>query len=165
MKMNNKKPTIKKSKNNDKTLWIIIGITTVALGGVGYWYYRKRKKKQEAFPMGIEDTISSMGIVSPRSSGNSSSSSSSSTRPSRFRCSSSSYPLQYGTCHRDVKVLQSYLSKVYKADLGRSGRNKDGVDGMFGNKTNRAAKKHLQKTSFSKQDIEGMKTANKTIKR
>lgn len=152
----------KKSTNDDKTLWLILGGLTLVLGGVGYWYYRKRKKQQEGFQMGIGNTNSTLGVVS---SGGSSSSSTGITRPSRFRCTSSSYPLQYGTCHRDVKVLQAYLLKIYKAAIGASGRNKDGVDGMFGNKTSRAAKKHLGKASFSKEDIEGMRKATKMIKR
>ncbi|WP_299186647.1 LPXTG cell wall anchor domain-containing protein [uncultured Aquimarina sp.] len=162
MDIKNKKPIAKKTKNDDKSLWIIIGVTTLALTGIGYWYYRKRKKKSEMFPSGAEDldreiasTITNNTTRRPKIT----------RRPTRFRCNSSGYPLEYGTCYKDVKILQSYLSKIYKADLGRSGSNKDGVDGMFGNKTNKAAKKHLQKTSFSKQDIDGMRTAIKMIKR
>lgn len=151
------KTTGNPKSNDDKNLWIIIGVTAVVLGGVGYWYYKKRKKGLEVLPEELEDNDNDKGMAriitnSPR-------------RPSRFRCSSRAYPLQYGTCHKDVKVLQSFLHKIYKADLGRSGRAKNGVDGMFGNKTNKAAKRHLQKTSFSKQDIDGMRTAIKTIKK
>lgn len=160
-----KKPNLpKKGNNDDTTLWIIVGGLTLVLGGVGYWYYKKRKAKQDAFPMGITDTTSAKPIVRSGGSGTVSTSGSTS-RPSRFRCTSSSYPLQYGTCHKDVKVLQSYLVKMYKEDIGASGRNKDGVDGMFGNKTSRAAKKHLGKVSFSSEDIAGMKRAIKMIKR
>ncbi|WP_281989709.1 peptidoglycan-binding domain-containing protein [Aquimarina aggregata] len=163
MEVKNKKPTGKKTENSDKTLWIIIGVTTLALGGVGYWwYYRKRKNKLEMLPRETEnldrEIASTIANTATRRS-------TTIRRPTRFRCSSNKYPLQYGTCHKDVKILQAYLAKIYKEDLGRSGRNKDGVDGMFGNKTNKAAKKHLQKTSFSKQDIDGMRTAIKTIKR
>lgn len=173
MEIKNKKPIVKKKNNDDKTLWIIIGVTTLALGGIGFWYYKKRKSKLEMLPREedldreIASTIANnttrRSTITRRST--STGRSSTTGRPTRFRCNSSKYPLQYGTCHRDVKILQSYLSKIYKADLGRSGRSRDGVDGMFGNKTSRAAKKHLQRTSFSKQDIDGMRTAIKTIKR
>ncbi|WP_299243029.1 peptidoglycan-binding protein [uncultured Aquimarina sp.] len=172
MKIKNKKPIVKKKNNDDKTLWIIIGVTTLALGGIGFWYYKKRKSKlelprEEDLDREIASTIANnttrRSTITRRST--STGGSTSTRRPTRFRCSSSKYPLQYGTCHRDVKILQSYLSKIYKADLGSSGRSRDGVDGMFGNKTSRAAKKHLQRTSFSKQDIDGMRTAIKTIKR
>ncbi|WP_271769180.1 peptidoglycan-binding domain-containing protein [Aquimarina algiphila] len=162
MKIKNKKPIVKKTNNDDKTLWIIIGVTTLALGGIGYWYYRKRKSKLEMLPREAEDLDRE---IASTIANNTTRRSTTTRRPTRFRCSSNKYPLQYGTCHRDVKILQSYLSKIYKADLGRSGRSRDGVDGMFGNKTNKAAKKHLQRTSFSKQDIDGMRTAIKTIKR
>ncbi|WP_027395137.1 peptidoglycan-binding domain-containing protein [Aquimarina latercula] len=162
MKIKNKKPIVKKTENNDKMLWMIIGVSTLALGGIGYWYYRKRKNKSEMFPSGAEDLDRE---IASTIANNTTRRSTITRRPTRFRCSSNEYPLKYGTCHRDVKILQSYLSKIHKSDLGRSGKNKDGVDGMFGNKTNKAAKMHLQKTSFSKQDIDGMRTAIKTIKR
>ncbi|QKX04131.1 LPXTG cell wall anchor domain-containing protein [Aquimarina sp. TRL1] len=161
MEIKNKKPIVKKTSKDDKTLWIIIGVTALGLGGIGFWYYKKRKSKlemlsiEEDLDREIASTIANNTIGRSTTTG----------RPTRFRCKSSKYPLQYGTCFKDVKILQSYLSKIYKADLGRSGRSRDGVDGIFGNKTNRAAKKHLQRTSFSKQDIDGMRTAIKTIKR
>lgn len=145
----NLKETI--SKKGDQKLLIGIGITTLALIGVGYWYYKKRKEKETELILPLDDMINT-AIDKPK-------------RVVRFTCSSKEYPLAYGTCHRDVNILQSYLSKMYKEDLGRSGKNKDGVDGMFGNKTNKAAKKHLGKASFSKQDIDGMRTAIKMIKR
>lgn len=162
MKIKNKKSIGKKTENNDKMLWMIIGVSTLALGGIGYWYYRKRKSKSEMFPSGVENLDREIASTIANSTTRRSTVT---TRPTRFRCSSRGYPLAYGTCYKDVKILQSYLSKIYKADLGRSGSNRDGVDGMFGNKTNKAAKKHLQKTSFSKQDIDGMRTAIKMIKR
>ncbi|WP_027393167.1 LPXTG cell wall anchor domain-containing protein [Aquimarina latercula] len=162
MKIQHKKPVVKKPKNDDKSLWIIIGVTTLVLGGVGYWYYRKRKKKSAMFPGGAEDLDRE---IASTIANNTTRRSTITRRPTRFRCNSSGYPLAYGTCYKDVKILQSYLSKIHKADLGSSGSNKDGVDGMFGNKTNKAAKKHLQKTSFNKQDIDGMRTAIKMIKR
>lgn len=167
----NKTPKVKVTGNNNKKIFVGIGAFLV-LAGAGYWYYKKKKKKDEISMLGMDSSDSEIARTITGSRRTSTRptrptrliGSTVSSRPTRFRCTSSSYPLQYGTCNKDVKVLQSYLHKIYKADLGRSGRNRDGVDGMFGNKTNRAAKMHLQKTSFSKQDIDGMRTAIKTIK-
>ena len=63
----------------------------------------------------------------------------------KFRCINSSYPLGYGTCHQDVKLLQKHLNKYNKVRLT--------VDGKFGTITLNASKKHLNKSSFSKEDI------------
>ena len=68
------------------------------------------------------------------------------------------YPIKMGSRHADVKVLQRYL-KIYKEDLGRSGPKRDGVDGIFGPKTSRAAQKRLKKTVFTQTDIAGMRKA------
>lgn len=68
-----------------------------------------------------------------------------------FKCVSNGYPLQYGTCHADVKILQQYLKKL-GADLGGFGKNKDGIDGQFGTYTQKAAVKYLGKEIFN--DIE-----------
>ena len=74
---------------------------------------------------------------------------------------SSSYPLNYGTRHADVKILQQYMKKMHNAYLGSYGINKDGIDGHFGKLTKNAAIKHLKKVSFTEEDISGMKTALK----
>mgnify|MGYP001197746279 CR=1 FL=1 len=148
--------TTKNTLTEDQQLWLVIGVTTLVLGGVGYWYYRHRKGKEEMLFFSTDDNPQTTTATK-------------NTKPvtvsSRFRCSSRSYPLSYGTCHKDVEVLQAYLKNIYKAELGSSGKANDGVDGMFGNKTNKAAKLHLGKTSFARQDIEGMKTAMKTIRK
>lgn len=73
-----------------------------------------------------------------------------------FACKSNSYPLQIGTCHKDVEILQGYL-KSRKQNLGTSGKNRDGVDGQFGALTRDAAKKVLGKESFTSQDIAKLK--------
>ncbi|MAQ76873.1 MAG: hypothetical protein CL613_11155 [Aquimarina sp.] len=148
--------TTKNTLTEDQQLWLVIGVTTLVLVGVGYWYYRHRKGKEEMLLFSTDDNPQITTTTKD-------------TKPvtisSRFRCSSRSYPLSYGTCHKDVEVLQAYLKNIYKAELGSSGKANDGVDGMFGNKTNKAAKLHLGKTSFAKKDIEGMKTAMKTIRK
>ena len=149
--------TTKNTLTEDQKLWLVIGVTTLVLGGVGYWYYRHRKGKEEILFFSTDDNTQTTTTITKD------------TKPvtvsSRFRCSSRSYPLSYGTCHKDVEVLQAYLKNIYKAELGSSGKANDGVDGMFGNKTNKAAKLHLGKNSFAKKDIEGMKTAMKTIRK
>ncbi len=145
-----KKKTIQTASKKNTTLWIGLGVIAL-LGGATSWMVKKRKEKEEAQLLGItEDSpkeIKKMGRTST----------------SRFRCINKAYPLGYGTCHADVKILQRYL-KIYKEDLGSSGATKDGVDGMFGSKTAKAARKHLGKVSFTKQDIQGMKTSIKIIK-
>ncbi|OED42501.1 hypothetical protein AB832_02985 [Flavobacteriaceae bacterium (ex Bugula neritina AB1)] len=138
-----KKSKRTKSDEGDGKIWIGIGFATLLLGGVAYWYYKKRKEKEAELFLPSGD-ISNGDMDIP-------------LKVKRFRCTSSSYPLEYGTCNRDVRVLQSYITKIHKDNIG--------IDGMYGNKTNRAAKKYLQKTSFTKQDIDGMRTALKTIKR
>ncbi len=142
-----KKKTITTPKKN-ATLWIGLGVIGL-LGGATYWLVKKRKEKEEAELLGITDD-SSKEVKKM-------------VRTSRFRCVNKGYPLSYGTCNADVKILQRYL-KIYKEDLGSSGKNKDGVDGMFGSKTAKAARKHLGKVSFTKKDIDGMKTSIKIIK-
>ena len=73
-----------------------------------------------------------------------------------FKCISKSYPLDYGTCHKDVGVLQKFLvSRGY--DLGMSGRQANGVDNQFGMKTENAAKEEFGKISFTKSDINELK--------
>lgn len=155
-KIINKKtiPTIDKTTN--KMIWI--GGTVIILIGAGVtiWYVRKKKKEQIAF----ETPEDSPAPVIPASL----TKRKIATTP-RFKCASRSYPLNYGTCHPDVEVLQKYLVSSFKEDLGRSGRNKDGTDGMIGNKTKQAAKRRLGKESFTSSDIVGMKSALKLVGR
>lgn len=155
--MKNKIHTEKTKQSDTRILWIGLGVLTLA-GGITYYFYTKKKASEE------EELV--LGENNGVSFSTSTSSSSNTTAPisrSRFRCSSRSYPLGYGTCHGDVEILQKYL-KIYKEDLGSSGKNKDGVDGMFGSKTVKAARKRLGKASFSKEDIEGMKTSIQMIR-
>ncbi|WP_024772897.1 peptidoglycan-binding domain-containing protein [Aquimarina macrocephali] len=144
-----KKAVIQKQKSTDTTLWIAItGI--VILGGAAYLWYRKRKENNE--DLMLLDTADATSERTPKT-----------VVRSRFRCANTQYPLEYGTCHADVELLQRYL-KIYNEDLGRSGKNKDGVDGKFGSKTVKAARKRLGKDAFTKEDIEGMKLSLKMIK-
>ncbi len=122
-----------------RAIWIGGGIILV-LGGVAIWIIAKKKKERKR-----------SGLSTTTSSGASAAS-------GRFRCTSSSYPLQYGTCHTDVGILQRYL-KSFNHPLGTSGKNRDGVDGQFGPMTRTAARKQLGKESFLASDIEGMKKA------
>jgi LPXTG-motif cell wall-anchored protein len=143
-----KKAVIQKQKSTDTTLWIAItGI--VILGGAAYLWYRKRKEKEDFMLLDTTDTTPER---IPKT-----------VVRSRFRCTNTGYPLGYGTCHADVELLQRYL-KIYNEDLGRSGKDKDGVDGKFGSKTVKAARKRLGKDAFTKEDIEGMKLSLKMIK-
>lgn len=143
MGIETKKSKVVKQTKGDREIWIGIGFATLLLGGVAYWYYKKRKEKEAELFLPSAD-IPNGDVDTP-------------VKVKRFRCASSTYPLEYGTCHRDVKVLQSYITKIHKDNIG--------IDGMYGNKTNKAAKKYLQKTSFTKQDINGMRTALKMIRR
>lgn len=127
---------------NKKKLFIIGGVALLVLAGGGYAIYYFRKKKKE--------TGSYFGGSGGGKSGG-------------FSCTSSTYPLSFGTCHPDVGILQRYLKKIYKADLGSYGKNKDGVDEQFGNLTKQAVLKHLKKDSFTEKDIAGMKAALKIV--
>lgn len=73
-----------------------------------------------------------------------------------FRCTSKIYPLKYGTCHPDVVILQRVLRKA-GAELGSTGKNKDGVDGQFGSKTLAASRSYLNKAIFNPEDIAGLR--------
>lgn len=73
-----------------------------------------------------------------------------------FKCLSTSYPLQLGTCHSDVAIVQRYLKKL-GAVLGNTGKNKDGVDGRFGPKTLEATKQYLNKEIFNIQDVQNIR--------
>ncbi|WP_010520476.1 peptidoglycan-binding domain-containing protein [Aquimarina agarivorans] len=130
---------------------LIAGGTIVVLAGAGFtWYYLQKKKQPNSqrdiatiteTPKSAIHSIKNVPSAVTRKSG---------------------YPLQYGSRHTDVKILQRYL-KFYKEYLGTTGAKGDGVDGIFGPKTARAAKKRLGKSVFTQQDIEGMKRALKTM--
>lgn len=143
---------VKEVKSTGKAKKIIIGgIILLALAGASYgaYYLVKRKKKTGSY---MGDTASG-GSSSTR------------TRTSeRVQYTNKGYPLRYGTYHPDVAVLQRYLKATYNANLGSYGKNKDGVDGKFGNATKNAALKHLKKQVFTEKDIAGMKAALKIIK-
>ena len=135
-----------KSKNNKKII-IIGGVALLVVGaGVGAYFLYKRKKETGSYFGGSTTSGSGGGRKS-----------------SGFSCTSTDYPLSYGTCHPDVGILQKYLKKVYKADLGTYGKNKDGIDSKFGKITKEAAMKHLKKLAFTQKDIDGMKAALKFI--
>lgn len=70
--------------------------------------------------------------------------------------------VKMGSRGANVKLLQRYL-KIYKEDLGRTGPKGDGVDGIFGPKTARAAQRRLKKVVFTPADIAGMQKALKRL--
>lgn len=143
------------SRKLEKKDWFIIaGASLVILAGGGYalYLYFKGKKEQNASYYGSSATSGKK----PSGGGSSSGSS------SGFKCTSTGYPLKYGTCHPDVGVVQTFLKKVHKAELGTFGKNKDGVDEKFGQVTRQAALKYLKKESFTQQEVSLMKTALKT---
>jgi|GEM_PF-1372094 len=124
----------KSVNTSKKKILIATGITVLLISaGVAYYLYSKQKKKKDEISF-----VSSVG-----SSGSSTTSSSTSGR----LCKSTSYPLAYGTCMDDVKILQRLLQKK-GADLGSPA-----IDGKFGSKTKAGALKYLQKSSFSESDI------------
>ena len=124
------KTKLPKSKNR---IILVAGSLLLASGlGFGIWYYSKRKKDEKGF-------VSNDSIGDPNV-------------PPGFKCSSKNYPLDYGTCHKDVKILQRYL-KTMGANLGSYGKYKNGIDGRFGKLTKKATQQKLRKTSFSKLDI------------
>lgn len=140
-------------------IWIGGTIIVLAGAGITIWYIRKKKKGETDFEMQENSSGSTLSKL-PNSPVKSKI-----TVTPRFRCISRSYPLSYGTCHPDVEVLQKYLLSSFKEELGKSGRSKNGVDGMFGNKTKQAAKRRLGKESFTSSDIVGMKSALKVVGR
>lgn len=140
---------------------LVVGGVIVVLAGAAVTYYYVKKKKDKKKEM----TSNESSTIKLNTSGGSSSyetppfvpsgTSSSSTKPI---ISKKGYPIKYGSRNADVKVLQRYL-KIYKEDLGRSGSKRDGVDGIFGPKTSKAAQKRLGKTVFTQADIAGMRKA------
>ncbi len=132
-------------KLDSKVFWIGGTLILLAGGGVAYWYLEKKKKSRE-------EAHTMTPSFNPAEN----------TSNKGFKCINQQYPLTYGTCHPDVSILQRYL-KALKMDIGRSGRNRDGIDGQFGALTQAAAKKKLGKERFSTTDLIGIKNALKFI--
>ncbi|GAA0892648.1 hypothetical protein GCM10009122_23270 [Fulvivirga kasyanovii] len=121
-------------KIDENLIWIGGGIAIAAAIGIGIWYYRRKRRSTSGDYNETSVAGTSRG----------------------FQCKSSTYPLTFGTCHPDVKILQRALKKK-GADLGKTGSTGDGVDGQFGNLTLSNAKKYLGKDSFSQSDIQNLK--------
>ena len=130
-----------KIKISNTMLWIGGTLLLLSATGVGYIYYRKRKKGKSL----IEDVKASI----PKGNGSSGSGGSGST--SGFCKYNDSYPLKQGSCGKNVSQLQTML-KGLGADLGRAG-----VDGKFGKKTAAASKKYLRTITPSQADINRLK--------
>ena len=148
----------------NKDLIVVGGVIVVLAGGaVAYMYYKKKKEAKEVDLAQNKDSSPQIipvhtTIPIPSSSG---SSSSGASKP-RIKYVKTGYPLKYKTRHQDVKILQAYL-KIYKENLGKSGAKRDGVDGVFGPLTLKAAKKRLGKSEFTEKDIAGMRKALKMM--
>lgn len=135
------------NKNNGGVYLLVGTVLVVGAAGFAWWYTRKQKKKEKQSEPEVSPPDESPQAPSPpQSSGG---------------CKSYSYPLSRGTCHKDVRVLQKYL-KSLGADIGRSGRTKDGVDGQMGDLTSKAARSKLGKESFTPADILKMKQSLKS---
>ena len=120
------------------------GVFITACIGAGIWYYRrkaKQKKRQTTHYASAPRTPVRTTTY---------------TRPPSGFCKSSSYPLGYGNCHPDVKVLQRALLAL-GADLGKYGPNRDGVDGKLGNKTLTALKAKTGKTLVTTEDMKRLR--------
>lgn len=127
---------LKDIKVNKKVVAITGGLVGVSLLGLLVYQYRKRKEAEAKVSKGPTSTPSTASV-----------------KPTKFSCTSRDYPLNYGTCHEDVGILQDYLIEK-GADLGHFGLKKDGVDNMFGRVTKEAAQQYLGKTSFTEKDID-----------
>ena len=138
--MNNQSQNINSSTG--LTLPWIIGIVLITTASIGYLLYRTIQKRKKGMVLTHSKRSGKSGSI---------------RQSSGFACISSSYPLQVGTCHKDIKILQEYLLKK-GSRLGNTGRKRNGVDGQFGEKTRKAAFQHLAKTSFSEQDIKQLQT-------
>ena len=122
---------------------ILIGsgvFIALSLGGIAYYYHHKKKEEENV-------------NLAP----------SKSNKKPVFQCISTKYPLRFGTCHKDVGIVQHYLKTIHKAELGTSGKNKDGIDKQFGPKTKGASLQLMKKAVFHPKDIEAMKVALKFV--
>ena len=154
--------TAENDPNSSKELLVVCGIILVlAIGGFTWYYFSKKQDNPEPNDDANLESDDSTGTsifttppFRPTSTNTSVSTSTSS--------SSSAVYIKRGSRHPDVKILQRYL-KYYKEPLGRSGAKRDGVDGIYGKLTERAARKRLGKTSFTRSDITSMKNTLKVI--
>lgn len=158
MKKTQSKKTLSFFAKNKEAL--VVGGVIVVLAGAGLTYYYIQKKKDKKKEMASNDASIKLDTSSSSSEYKTppfvpSGTSSSSSKPVITK---KGYPIKYGSRNADVKILQRYL-KIYKEDLGRSGSKRDGVDGIFGPKTSKAAQKRLGKTVFAQADIAGMRKA------
>ena len=125
-----------KTKGNTLKKPLLIGsvaLVVVAVAACSWYFLRKRKNKTEDF-----GTTTASRNRKPSSG---------------FGCKNSSYPLQYGSCHTDVGILQRYLKVKHNAHLGSYGKNHDGIDNKFGKITQNAVRKHLHQEVFTKTNI------------
>lgn len=131
---------------------ILIGggvLLALSTGGLVLYYYKNKNEKKEKEK---EKSPEKTTLKSTKST---------------FKCLRDTYdkdnPMKHGTCHEDVKILQTHLKKEYKAILTtlKQGNKKTGVDGQFGALTKEASLKHLGKAVFTPKDIQGMKVALK----
>jgi len=136
-------------KPQSATVYIVGGvILLVAVGGL-YWYYRSSKRKEKETSLSSLDDISSISDyqtppIVPVT-----------TKPATTS-TASGVVIKLGSRHPDVKILQRYL-KNRGAYLGKSGKNRDGVDGIFGPLTAKAALQITKKTVFTQKDIQKYK--------
>lgn len=148
------------TKNKDI---LVVGGVIVVLAGTAVAYYLVKKKKEKK----TAQSNASGTTIATSNSGTSATFSTPpfrpiTTSPSSTKPITNGATIKIGSRGNDVKVLQRYL-KIYKEDLGRTGPKRDGVDGIFGPKTARAAQKRLKKTVFNKMDIAGMLKALKSL--
>ena len=123
-------------------LLLISGGVVLVIAGVSWYVYQQQKEKQKY--------TTALTTLNPKKSKQ--------ATPGKFVCTSSAYPLAYGTCHKDVFTLQKFL-RLQGARLGTSGKKRDGVDGKFGKLTKSASLKYLKKSIIHQKDIRGIQTA------
>jgi len=148
--MKTSKSNIASKKPQSSTIYIVSGLIVLATAGGLYWYYQNRKRKKTEASLEVTDDLSTIPdyqtppIV---------------PIPTKLKTTttSSGVVIKAGSRHPDVKILQRYL-KNRGAYLGRSGKNKDGVDGIFGPLTAKAARALTGKTVFTAKDIKKYKS-------
>jgi peptidoglycan hydrolase-like protein with peptidoglycan-binding domain len=141
---------------------LIIGSVIFVAAGIGITYYvmNKKKKKESEQDTGVDKTLVSTNYSPTTFTPPYTSPGTKTSTP--IRTSSGKVLIKYGSRGSLVSILQRYL-KMFKEDLGKTGAKRDGVDGSFGPKTAKAAKKRLGKTVFTAVDIEKMKKALNTL--
>lgn len=139
---------------------LLIGGGLFVVGGIVLTYFLLQKKEKKEEVKMVEQGASLPSSTAAFTPPYVPSSNTRNTTP--IQTSSGKVLIKYGSRGSLVRVLQRYL-KLFNEDLGRSGSKRDGVDGIFGRKTAKAAKKRLGKTVFKNTDIEKMKNALKTL--